>query len=127
MVTSLLVIASKRSVKERKSLMGGKKKTTGNQATERKLVLSVLAVCFIYIVLTGPKNLHGALAMPYFNDYRASFMNENWFSFLTVQSDLLNHSLNIFVHLSMNSKFRKIFIDLFCFKRNLKLEKNSVR
>ena len=120
--TIVLIIAFKRSVMERKSLMGDKKsKKPRKSATERKLVLSVLAVCFLYIVLTGPTNLHGALVMPYFGENRASFMDKSWFSFLLVQSDMLNHSLNIFVYLSMNSKFRKIFMHLFCFKRHLKL------
>ena len=104
--TILLIMAFKRSVRERKSLTG--KTKTSDSAREKRLVQSVIAVCVIFILTSSPINImriekvisdkwsYNLFLYPYVN--RVSYLLEAF-----------NHSINIFVYLSTNSKFRGRF------------------
>ena len=110
--TTLLIIFFKRSVKDRKAMLGDKK--PNDTVKEKRLIQSVIAVCAIYIVTAFPKTL---LRMNF------SLRFSPHLSLTTVQRsleffDLINHSVNIFVYLKMNRRFRDKFIKLFCSKRN---------
>ena len=112
--TILLIVAFKRSIQVRKSLTD--KTKAGNSAKEKRLVQSVIAVCIIFIVTSGPKNLVtlmdtvGEDWLNYNNWWRrigsiyAEYIDE-----LAIFVEAVNHSINIFVYLSMNSKFRGRF------------------
>ena len=118
MATILLIIAFKRSIQVRKSLTD--KTKAGNSVKERRLVQSVIAVCIIFLVTAGPKNIVklmddvGYLWQDH-NSWRISlgWTKANFVDEMTVFLEALNHSINIFVYLSMNTKFRGRFKGLF--------------
>ena len=112
--TILLIIAFRRSIRERKSLTD--KTKGGNSAKETRLVQSVIAVCVIFIVTSSPRNVIRIMDL----------LNIRWrispvYPYLPYIDNLVdfleavNHSINIFVYLSMNSKFRGRFKGLFGF------------
>ena len=111
--TILLIVAFKRSIQVRKSLTD--KTKAGNSAKEKRLVQSVIAVCVIFIVTSGPKNLVTLMDTvgKYWLNYKRwrSFgsIYDNYIDELAIFVEAVNHSINIFVYLSMNSKFRGRF------------------
>ena len=108
--TILLIMAFKRSVRERKSLTA--KTKTSLSARERRLVQSVIAVCVIFIVTSSPINI---IRIEEVISDKWSY-NYSLFLYVIQVSSLLeafNHSINIFVYLSMSSKFRGRFKGLF--------------
>ena len=110
--TTLLIILFKRSVKDRKAMLGDKK--PNDTVKEKRLVQSVIAVCAIYIVTAFPKTLlrmHTSLKLSPYLEYTTVQRSLEFF-------DLINHSINIFVYLKMNRRFRDKFITVFCTKRN---------
>ena len=110
--TTLLIIFFKRSVKDRKAMLGDKK--PNDTAKEKRLIQSVIAVCAIYIVTAFPKTLLRINFELTFSDYLNYTTMQNSLEFF----DVINHSVNIFVYLKMNRRFRDKFITLFCSKRN---------
>ena len=112
--TILLIVAFKKSIQVRKSLTD--KTKAGNSAKEKRLVQSVIAVFVIFIVTSGPKNLVklmdivGQFWLNY-NSWRRSlgFIYAEYIDELAIFVEAVNHSINIFVYLSMNSKFRGRF------------------
>ena len=105
--TGLLIIAFKNSIREKKSLTG--KTKAGNSVKETRRVQSVIVVCVIFIV-TSTSIIRvriidsidirwrvGSSGLPYYVNELASFL------------EVVNHSINIFVYLAMNSKFRGRF------------------
>ena len=103
--TILLIIAFGRSIRERKSLTN--KTKGGNSAKELRLVQSVIAVCVIFIVTSSLKNVVRIMDL----------INIRWrispvYPYLPYIDELVdlreavNHSINIFVYLVVNSKFR---------------------
>ena len=124
--TILLIIAFKRSIRERKSLAG--KTKASNPAKGQRLVQSVIAVCVIFIATSSPKNIMSLLdaVSP------GWFYNIHYGLYITNLGDLLeaiNHSCNIFVYLSMNSKFIGRFKGLFGLRRvrGLSAKNESIR
>ena len=113
--TILLIVAFKKSIQVRKSLTD--KTKAGNSAKEKRLVQSVIAVCIIFIVTSGPKNLVtlmdtvGKYWLNYNNWWRRSLghIYDLYIDELAIFVEAVNHSINIFVYLSMNSKFRGRF------------------
>ena len=105
--TGLLIIAFKNSIREKKSLTG--KTKSGNSVKETSLVQSVIAVCNIFIVTSSSiirvriidsidiRWRVGSSDLPYYVNGLVSFL------------EVVNHSINIFVYLAMNSKFRGRF------------------
>ena len=110
--TTLLIIIFKRSVKDRKAMLGDKK--PNDTAKEKRLIQSVIAVCAIYIVTAFPKTLLRVNYSLRFSPYLSLTTIQRTLEFF----DLINHSVNIFVYLKMNRRFRDKFISLFCSKRN---------
>ena len=112
--TILLIIAFKRSIREKKSLTGKTKAI--NSAKEKRLVPSVIAVCVIYIFTAGPRQMLFIIGL-----FDLRFINRGpYYIYAMVLFILLlavNHSINIFVYLTMNSKFRGRFKVLFGFTR----------
>ena len=108
--TILLVMAFKRSVRERKSLTG--KTKTSLSAREKRLVQSVIAVCVIFIVTSSPINIIRIEQVIsdkwYYNFFVFPYVNR-----VSSLLEAFNHSINIFVYLSTNSKYRGRFKDLF--------------
>ena len=110
--TILLIIFFKRSVRDRKAMLGDKK--PNDTVKEKRLIQSVIAVCAIYIVTAFPKTL---LRM------QKTLKLSPYLEYTTIQRslelfDLINHSVNIFVYLIMNRRFKDKFVALFCSKRN---------
>ena len=113
--TILLIVAFKRSIQVRKSLTD--KTKAGNSAKEKRLVQSVIAVCVIFIVTSCPKNLVKLMDivdqfwLNYNNWWRRSlgFLYTEYIDELAIFVEAVNHSINIFVYLLMNSKFRGRF------------------
>ena len=108
--TILLIMAFKRSVRERKSLTG--KTKTSLSAREKRLVQSVIAVCVIFILTSSPINIMRI------EEVISDKWSYNYSLFLYVERvsyllEAFNHSINIFVYLSINSKFRGRFKGLF--------------
>ena len=114
--TILLIIAFRRSIRERKSLTD--KTKGGNSAKETKLVQSVIAVCVIFILTSSPRN--AIRIMDFIYDYRwrisPVYPYLPYIDRLVLFLEAINHSTNIFVYLSMNSKFRDRFKGLFGLK-----------
>ena len=107
--TTLLVILFKRSIRVRKSLIA-KQSTKKMSAKEAKLVQCVIAVCVIYIVCCTPLNVYDTITslgllqriVPYLD--RLAFLARS-----------VNHSVNIFAYLAINSSFRSQLWSLLCF------------
>ena len=109
--TTLLVILFKRSIRVRKSLIA-KQGTKKMSAKEAKLVQCVIAVCVIYIVCCTPLNVYDTIKslgllqririVPYLD--RLAFLARS-----------VNHSVNIFAYLAINSSFRSQLWSLLCF------------
>ena len=108
--TILLIISFKRSVRERKSLTG--KTKTSHSAREKRLVQSVIAVCVIFILTSSPINIirieHVIGDKWYYNYFLFPYVER-----VSYLLEAFNHSINIFVYLSINSKFRCRFKGLF--------------
>ena len=121
--TTLFVICLTKGVQARKSLMA--KKDGNDSAKERRLIKTVIVVCIIYIITAGPISLNRALL------YLVDAARETWVYILIKYEQIsfnpyyrislnllqnINHCFNIFVYLPMNSKFRRIFCQMFCLK-----------
>ena len=119
--TILFVIVFKRSIQARKSLTA--KTKPGDSARERKLMRSVLAVCILYTITSAPKSVDRVFENLFLAS-DTSKASSNYFSITTLASftvpinilQSINHCFNIFVYMSMNSKFRRIFCQMFCLK-----------
>ena len=93
-------------------MLGDKK--PNDTVKEKRLIQSVIAVCAIYIVTAFPKTLlrmQTSLNLSPYLEYTSIQLSLEFF-------DVMNHSVNIFVYLKMNRRFRDKFIKLFCPKRN---------
>ena len=102
--TILLIVVFKRSIRDRQSMLG--KTTTNISAKETRLVQSVIVVCAIFIFTSGPVHfieIMGSFGVRY--DWRVSFV----LGIICQIAEAANHSINIFVYLAMNSKFRNTF------------------
>ena len=114
--TILLIILFKRSVNERISLMGDRKiKKASNSAKETRLIKSVIAVCVIYILLSGNRHWFDVMWLSHNLDLIPLYV-QHALDLIFHLLDIFNHSINIFVYFYMNSEFRRSFIKLFCFK-----------
>ena len=109
--TTLLIIFFKRSVKDRKAMLGDKK--PNDTVKEKRLIQSVIAVCAIYIVTAFPRTLLRMNFWLEFSRYLTYTDIQRYLEFF----DVINHSVNIFVYLKMNRRFRDKFISLFSSKR----------
>ena len=108
--TIMLVIVFKRSIKERKSLTG--KDTQKHSAKEKRLIQSVLGVCAIYIFTASPAHFYSAA------NYLGALGRFRWYFFVGeffAAIEAVNHSVNIFVYLLFNLRFRETFMRIFCF------------
>ena len=116
--TALLVILFQRSIRRRKNLVA--KKKPEDSVKETKVFQSVIAVCAIYIVTSCPRTINlifsylGILGVLFTPGYRAVI----YMYYRDVADVLLslNHSINIFVYITVNSRFRKILSKLFLCK-----------
>ena len=107
--TIMLVIVFKRSIKERTSLTG--KDTQKHSAKEKRLIQSVLGVCAIYIFTASPAHLYSAANLWALGRFRWYFLVGEFFAAI----EAVNHSVNIFVYLLFNLRFRETFMRIFCF------------
>ena len=112
----LLIIAFRRSIRERKYLTD--KTKAGNSDKERKLVQFVITVIIIFIVTSSPKI--AIRIMDFIYAYRwifgPAYPYFPYINRLVLFLEEIYHSINIFVYLSMNSKFRSRFQGLFGLK-----------
>ena len=116
--TTLFIIVFKRSIQSRKSLTAGKKQN--NSTKERRLMKSVLLVCIIFIITSGPLSIDRLIRFfVHTIDYMQLILRDPHGKVYFIPIDILksiNHCFNIFVYLTMNSKFRRIFCHMFCLK-----------
>ena len=116
--TTLFIIVFKRSIQSRKSLTAGKKRN--NSTKERRLMKSVLLVCIIFIITSGPLSIDRLIRFFFHTiDYTELVRRDSHGKGYFIPIDILksiNHCFNIFVYLTMNSKFRRIFCHMFCLK-----------
>ena len=116
--TTLFIIVFKRSIHSRKSLTAGNKQN--HSTKERRLMKSVLLVCIIYIITSGPLNIDRLIRF-FFHTIggmeivRRKVHGKVYFIPIDILKSI-NHCFNIFVYLPMNSKFRRIFCHMFCLK-----------
>ena len=114
--TVLLLVFFQRNMKSRVSLVSKR-----NSVKEKRLIKSVIGVCFLFIVTSMPRNidsLHGV--WPHASN---SYAHRDFL--LVVYSlyqllDGINHSFNLFVYMAVNSKFRTSLLRLFTSRRALK-------
>ena len=117
----LFIIVFKRGIQARKSLTAKKKHS--DSVKERRLMQSILVMCIIYIITSGPRTVNRILQLIFnlvesdFEVMYYSVARQQYFIVLQFMLQSINHSFNIFVYLSMNSKFRRIFCQMFCLKR----------
>ena len=117
----LFIIVFKRGIQARKSLTA--KKNHSDSVKERRLMQSILVMCIIYIITSCPRTVNRVLIFIFnlvesdFEDIYYSVALEQYFFVPQYMLQSINHSFNIFVYLSMNSKFRRIFCQMFCLKR----------
>ena len=117
----LFIIVFKRGIQARKSLTAKNKHS--DSVKERRLMQSILVMCIIYIITSGPRTVNRVLQFIFnlvesdFEDIYFSVARQQYFIVLQFMLQSINHSFNIFVYLSMNSKFRRIFCQMFCLKR----------
>ena len=117
----LFIIVFKRGIQARKSLTA--KKNHSDSVKERRLMQSILVMCIIYIITSGPRTVNRVLQVIFnlvesdFEDIYYSVARQQYFIVLQYMLQSINHSFNIFVYLSMNSKFRRLFCQMFCLKR----------
>ena len=116
--TTLFIIVFKRSIQSRKSLTAGKKQN--NSTKERRLMKSVLLVCIIFIITSGPLSIDRLIRFFFHTiDYMELIRRDPHGKVYFIPIDILksiNHCFNIFVYLTLNSKFRRIFCHMFCLK-----------
>ena len=116
--TTLFIIVFKRSIQSRKSLTAGKKQN--HSTKERRLMKSVLLVCIIYIITSGPLSIDRLIRFFFHTiDGMQHILRDTHGKVYFIPIDILksiNHCFNIFVYLPMNSKFRRIFCHMFCLK-----------
>ena len=121
LATILLIILFQRSNRRRKILLAKHKST--ESAKETKVYKAVIGVCVLYIITAGPNNVFRMmLYLGVFAKHTQQVLLTNVYcrDFVMVIHSL-NHSTNIFVYLSVNSRFRKQFCKTFLFKKNEKL------
>ena len=116
--TTLFIIVFKRSIQSRKSLTAGKKQN--NSTKERRLMKSVLLVCIIFIITSGPLSIDRLIRFFFHTIGGMEFEHRKvhgkvYFIPIDILKSI-NHCFNIFVYLPMNSKFRRIFCHMFCLK-----------
>ena len=107
--TILLIMSFKRSLRERKSLTG--KTKTSHSAREKRLIQSVIAVCVIFILTSSPINI--LRIGDVINDIWINPRLHTYMEGVGYVLEAFNHSINIFVYLLMNSKFRGRFKGMF--------------
>ena len=123
--TTLLVILFSRSNKQRNILMA--KKKPESSAKDAKVYKAVIVVCALYIVTAGPNNLLrmfinlGILdrLLPSRLDMRLIIYV--YFQYVMMVFHAINHSVNIFVYLTFNSRFRSKFMEIFCRKKHAQM------
>ncbi|GFR63377.1 chemosensory receptor B [Elysia marginata] len=112
--TALLIAVFLRSVQRKKSLtsVAGPE---GMTTKEKKLVLSVIAICMVYIVTCTPRNVYFTLLALIGEDISlpSAYQILSQGSIDIMLS--LNPALNIFVYLGVNSSFRRQIRKLLCF------------
>ena len=123
LATILLIILFQRSNRRRKILIA--KHKSDDSAKETKVYKAVIWVCVLYIFTAGPNNvfrmlLYLGLLVKLENGHNMILTSMYCQHFVMVIHSL-NHSTNIFVYLSVNSRFRKQFCKTFLFKNNEKL------
>ncbi|GFS15657.1 peptide receptor GPCR [Elysia marginata] len=106
--TVLLVAKFTQTIQVKKSLTGGQGPEKMSNK-EKKLIKSVIAVCVIYITTCTPLNVYDTLW--YTNIIDHIFLLDRCLYLVRG----LNHALNIFVYIAVNSNFRKEFKSMFCF------------
>ena len=117
----LFIIVFKRGIQARKSLTAKNKHS--DSVKERRLMQSILVMCIIYIITSCPRTVNRVLIFIFnlvesdFEDIYYSVALEQYFFVPQYMLQSINHSFNIFVYLSMNSKFRRLFCQMFCLKR----------
>ena len=116
--TTLFVIVFKRSIQLRKSLTANKNQKDSTK--ERRLMKGILLVCIIYIITSGPISIQ-RMCDYFFTIARkdisiSSIVISGYFYIPVHILKSINHCFNIFVYLPMNSKFRRIFCQMFCLK-----------
>ena len=119
--TILFLVIFKRSIQTRKSLTAKKKQS--DSAKETRLMLSVLVVCVVYILTSGPRTIDRMIESIRLGEFFRSegkiylemrIPSYAKYVFLVLQA--INHCFNIFVYLAINSTFRKIFCKMFMLK-----------
>ena len=120
--TTLLIILFSRSNKQRNILMA--KNKPEYSAKEAKVYKAVIVVCALYIFTAGPNNLLRMFLYLGFleriiPDSGVSIMIYLHFQYLFMVFHAVNHSVNIFVYLNFNSRFRIKFMEIFCRKKHV--------
>ena len=121
LATILLIILFQRSNRRRKILIA--KHQSGELAKETKVYKAVIGVCVLYIITAGPNNVFRMmLYLGVFSKQTQQVLLTNVYcQHFVMVINSLNHTTNIFVYLSVNSRFRKQFCKTFLFKNNEKL------
>ena len=111
--TILFLVVFKRSIQARKSLTATKKQS--DSAKEKRLMQSVLVVCVIYILTSGPRTIEKMISTGsnLFANINLLVHIPSYVKYVFLVLQAINHLFNIFVYLAINSTFRKIFCKIF--------------
>ena len=119
--TILLIVLFKRSFEKKISMTGNK--DSKMSVKEVKVIKSVIAVCAVYIITFTPEVIYSSVEFFFVRydvlsdfdfDIKTFYIHE-----LVLLLRTVNHSINIFVYLAVNSNFKKIFMGMFCPKCKL--------
>ena len=119
--TTFLIIAMRRNEKSRKKNFG-QAITESCHSRNRRVMKTVIALASLYLVFSTPKHVINSTADIYsqfgpYGIYRKSYILA---TIICTQLILFNSSVNVFVYLKLNSKFREVVQKML----NLKLAKN---
>ena len=120
--TTLLIILFQRSNRRRNMLIARNK--SDSSAKETKIHQAVIGVCVLYIVTAGPNNFFRTfmyLGVRFFIRGGLNVVIFYYAMHFVMVIHSLNHSMNIFVYLSLNPRFRKQFYKTFLLKKHLRV------
>ena len=122
--TTLFIILFSRSNKQRNILMAKDKREYSTK--EAKVYKAVIVVCALYIFTAGPNNLLRMFLYLGFLEriipqIGISFIIYWHFQYLFMVFHAVNHSVNIFVYLNFNSRFRIKFMEILCRKKHVQM------
>ena len=111
----LVLVGSILAMCVRKPFTGEKEEN--NSAKKTRLTQRVFVVCLMFLLASPSRTIHRILIASFIKvDERNKYIK--FYIHASYMLSAINHSTTFFIHLVLNSRFRKIFCNNFLFKRH---------